>query len=199
MSFAAHLTECGLPGIKGIPYGVHMCHFYQSREDLAAALVPYFAAGLRNNERCIWITAEPLDAAGAKLELRKAGVDAQTAVQKGALTIRDHSEWYGHGDTLKGSEVVELWLAEERRALAAGYKGLRITGNVTFVTPEAWPDFMEYEETMNKVLQGSRVVTLCTYRLSQSGVSEILDVVRRHHCTLDHPDHGWQLLTEPRR
>lgn len=43
------LTDCGLPGIKDIPFGVHMCHFYDRCEDLAAALVPYFAAGLRNS------------------------------------------------------------------------------------------------------------------------------------------------------
>ena len=171
-----------------------MCHFYEGRQDLAAALVPYFAAGLRNNERCIWVTAEPLDAAGAKLELQKAGLDAQTALQ-GALTIRDHSDWYAHAGRLKGSKLVELWLAEEQRAVAEGYNGLRITGNVTFVTPEAWPDFMEYEETVNDALHGRRIVSLCTYRLSQSGASEILDVVRRHHCTLDRPDHGWQILT----
>src|ERR1700730_17470943 len=101
-----------------------MCHFYEGRQDLAAVLVPYFAAGLRNNERCIWVTAEPLDAAGAKLELQKAGLDAETAVQKGALTIRDHSEWYAHTGTLKGNKVAELWLAEEQRALAEGYNGL---------------------------------------------------------------------------
>ena len=67
------LTDCGLPGVKEIPYGVHMCHFYRGREDLVEALVPYFVAGLRNGERCIWITAAPLSAAEAKLELRAAG------------------------------------------------------------------------------------------------------------------------------
>jgi len=29
------LTDCGLPGIHQIPYGVHMCNFYRSREELA--------------------------------------------------------------------------------------------------------------------------------------------------------------------
>lgn len=83
------LTECGLPGIKDIPYGVHMCHFYQGRDGLAAALVPYFAAGLRNRERCIWITAKPLIAADAKLELQKAGIDAEAAIREGSLIVRD--------------------------------------------------------------------------------------------------------------
>ena len=64
------MTDCGLPGITRIPYGVHMCSFYRTREELAATLVPYFVAGLRANERCIWITAEPLLAHDALTALR---------------------------------------------------------------------------------------------------------------------------------
>ena len=48
---SSHLTECGLPGITRIPYGVHMCNFYNTRDELITALVPFFAAGLRRNER----------------------------------------------------------------------------------------------------------------------------------------------------
>lgn len=124
------MTDCGLPGIKQIPYGVHMCHFYSGRDELAAALVPYFAAGLRANERCIWIAAEPLNAAHAKLGLLEAGVDVAAALASGALLVRDFSQWYAEGERLRGTEVVRYWLAEEERALAQGYAGLRITGNV---------------------------------------------------------------------
>lgn len=192
------LTDCGLPGIREIPYGVHMCHFYRGREDLAAALVPFFAAGLRNNERCIWITADPLDAATARLELGKTEVDVDDAVREGALVVRDFSEWYAEAGRLKGTDVARLWLAEERRALAQGYDGLRITGNVTFLTPDTWPLFMEYEAHVNTAFQGRRIVTLCTYPMHACGPSEMLEVVHRHTCTLDRPDEGWQILTAHR-
>jgi hypothetical protein len=188
------LTDCGLPGIREIPYGVHMCHFYHGRDDLAAALVPFFAAGLRNNERCMWITAEPLLAADARDELRKAGVDADAAIAAGALIVRDFSEWYADNEDLRGSQVIELWLAEERRALADGYRGLRITGNVTFLQPADWPVFMAYEALVNEAFQGRRIVTLCTYR-RDCGATEMLDVLHRHNCALDRPDEGWQILT----
>ena len=190
------LTECGLPGIRRIPYGVHMCHFYAGPDDLAAALVPYFAAGLRNNERCIWITAEPLCAVDAKAEMRKAGVDVDGAIARGALVIRDFAEWYAAAGNLKGNQVVDLWLAEEAQALAAGYSGLRITGNVTFLQPRDWPLFMEYEALVNEALQGRRIVTLCTYR-SSCGAAETLEVVHRHTCALERPDEGWQIITAP--
>jgi hypothetical protein len=189
------LTDCGLPGIKEIPYGVHMCQFYAGREELAAALVPYFAAGLQANERCIWIAAEPLNAAQAKLALVEAGVDVAAASGSGALVVREFSEWYAEGPRLRGTEVVRYWLAEEERALAAGYAGLRITGNVTFLTPETWATFMDYEEAVNRVFAGRRIVTLCTYPRHSCGASQVLEVIDRHSCTLERPDEGWQILT----
>jgi hypothetical protein len=198
MSPTSHLTDCGLTGVRSVPYGVHMCHFYGGRDDLAAALVPYFAAGLRANERCIWITADPLNEDDARLELRNAGVDAQAQERKGALIVRSHADWYSNADGLKGTAVAAHWIEEEKRALAAGYTGLRITGNVTFVNAETWPQFMEYEGTLGPALDGRRIVTLCTYQIGRCGASEVFDVIRRHHCTLDHPDDGWQLLTPPR-
>jgi MEDS: MEthanogen/methylotroph, DcmR Sensory domain len=191
---ASHLTSCGLPGINGIPYGVHMCHFYESGAELAAALVPYFAAGLRNNERCLWIASEPLTAAPAKIAVQNAGLDVEAAMRNGALRIIDHGEWFSQTGTQAG-QIVQAWLAEESRALAQGYRGLRIAGNVTFVTPENWDKFMEYEQAANEALQGRRIVTLCTYRLGQVGAAGMLDVSRRHHCTLDRPDQGWQIIT----
>ena len=189
------LTDCGLPGIRGIPYGVHMCNFYRSREELAAALVPYFGAGLRANERCIWITAEPLGADEAIAELERAGLDASALRASGALVVRDFTDWYAAAGALRGSQVVDLWLEEERLALAAGCRGLRITGNVTFLRPEDWPLFMEYEALIDQRLRTQRIVTLCTYQLGRCAPSEILDVMQRHSCTLDRPDEGWQILT----
>lgn len=189
------LTECGLPGIGRIPYGVHMCNFYRTREELAAALVPFFAAGLRHRERCIWITAEPLRAGDAKRELAAAGLEVARAIAAGDLIVRDYSDWYAEAGTLRGNEVVALWLEEERRALADGYTGLRITGNVTFLRPEEWELFMEYEALVQQAFHGRRIVTLCTYHLERCGAAEVLDVMRRHSCTLDRPDHGWQVLT----
>ena len=195
MSALHPLTDCGLPGTGEIPYGIHMCHFYETRDELAAALVPYFAAGLRRGERCIWVTAAPLDAAGAQADLRKAGLDVDTALRNGSLIIRDHSTWYAEAERLKGAEVVDLWLEEERRAVAAGYSGLRITGNTSFLKPEDWSLFMEYEEVVDKAFAGRRIVTLCSYLLAQLRAVDVLEVVRRHNANLTRPDQGWQLLT----
>lgn len=188
-------TNCGLPGVAQVPFGTHMCHFYRDREELVAALVPFFVAGVRNNERCMWVTAEPLNSADARLELQKAGIDVDAATRSGALTIRDYSQWYTAAEGLKSDQVSRFWLAEEERALAQGYSGLRISGNVSFLTPETWPDFMDYEEVVHHAFEGRRILSLCSYHAQRCGPAEVLDVVRRHSCALTQPDDGWQVLT----
>jgi hypothetical protein len=182
-----------MTGIGGaVPYGTHLCHFYETRDELAAALVTYFTAGLRGGERCIWITAAPLGADEAEAELRNAGLDVDAAVRQGSLVIRDHSDWYSEGARLKGSAVADLWLEEERRSLAAGYRGLRITGNTSFLTPAGWPEFMDYEALIQRLFADRRIVTLCSYRLPL-GAAEVHEVVQRHHCALHGPHQGWQI------
>jgi hypothetical protein len=201
MSALPNLTDCGLKGIKAVPYGVHMCHFYEGREDLAAALVPYFVAGLRNEERCVWVTAEPLDAHAAKAELARTGLNVDALERKGSLIIRDASDWFASIDRLDGAKakIMDLWLDEERRALAAGYNGLRITGNTAFVNRADWAAFMEYEEYAEEAFASQRIVALCSYLLDRRAGADVLDVVRRHSCTLDRPDEGgWQVLANQR-
>jgi len=57
---AERIRKSGIGSIGDIPWGTHFCQFYQTKEDLLDILVPYFKAGLENNEFCMWITAKPL-------------------------------------------------------------------------------------------------------------------------------------------
>jgi two-component system, sensor histidine kinase PdtaS len=188
----AHLTECGLPGIRRIPYGLHACHFYPDRAQLLEALVPYFVAGLRAEERCIWVTAQPLPAAEAKRELAAVWPELDKALAINAIRILDFDQWYAGNEGLKGADVVDLWLKEEEQALAAGYQGLRIAGNTSFLQDQDWEAFMEYEQLVDERLQGRRIIALCSYVLGERGRMD--DVRRTHHCAFERPDVAWQVV-----
>lgn len=195
MSEHSHLTECGLPGINRIPYGLHACHFYPGREQLIEALVPYFLAGLRAGERCIWVAAPPLPAEEAERELRAVWAGAGEALARGAVRILDFDRWYTGTAGFNGTDVVvKLWLDEEERALAEGYTGLRLTGNTSFLEPKDWEKFMEYERTVNAGLHGRRIVALCSYLLPNISSGKVMEVMRAHDCAFDRPDSGWQVV-----
>lgn len=189
-----HITRCGLSGIDHVPYGMHACHFYKDRDELIAALVPYFVAGLRENERCLWVTASPLRSRDAIQTLRAAWQGADDALQEGALRVFDFESWYASAGAVKGIDVVELWLKEEERALAEGYKGLRITGNTSFLTPQDWAAFMEYEQAVTARFSGRRIVALCSYDVAQCDGERVNEVVQTHNCCFERSDADWQVV-----
>ena len=193
-----HITNCGLPGIGAVPYGLHMCHFYPDREELLRVLVPYFQAGLRNNERCLWIAADPLPTDAIKSEIDK-WPTLSDGLASGQLTILDALEWYGDPASLSAETIIARWLAEEQLALGNGYQGLRITGNTSFVPKDGWAGLMEYERTLNERLQEHRIVAFCSYSLKSCEAVDMLEVVHSHHAALDRSGEYWQLFTPPPR
>ena len=188
------ITDCGVPGIKPVTYGSHLCQFYTDKGDLVQTLVPFFKAGLLNDERCLWVTAEPLLASEAQTELGRVMPDVEVRISTGQLRIADGRELYGSSKGVGAEELIAGWLKEEMDALNAGYSALRITGNASFLAAESWRAFMEYERLVSKAFEGHRIVALCSYDLSRCQPSEVLEVIGLHHHTLVKGGDAWQVL-----
>ena len=56
----ADLRKSGIDVLGDIPWGSHFCQFYEIEQDMLELLVPFFKAGLENNEFCLWVIAKPL-------------------------------------------------------------------------------------------------------------------------------------------
>jgi PAS domain S-box-containing protein len=196
MANPSHLTQFGLPGVDSIPFGMHSCHFYDHSDELVAALVPYFLAGLRANERCLWITAPPLPAREAVRALRAAWNGVDDAVRTGALQVLDFEQWRAGANGFDGLGAVESWLEGEERALAEGYSGLRIAGNRGLLMPGDWSTVLEYERAVTERFSGRRIVALCSYALGQCDERQVSQVLHAHHCVFKRSDADWQVVTE---
>ena len=61
------MRSSGIESIANVPWGTHICQFYHTKQDLIDILVPYFKAGLENNEYCVWVCWEPLNAQEARV------------------------------------------------------------------------------------------------------------------------------------
>ena len=79
----------GFTTIGDVPWGTHFCQFYQDKQELIDTLVPYFKAGLENNEFCLWVTSEPLRSAEAKAALAANVENLETYIANGQLEIVD--------------------------------------------------------------------------------------------------------------
>ena len=50
------LRETGIRVMGDMPWGTHLCVFFETKEDLLDTAATYFSAGLESNELCVWAT-----------------------------------------------------------------------------------------------------------------------------------------------
>ena len=188
------LRQSGIDVIGTVPWGSHFCQFYQTREDLLDILVPYFKAGLDNNEFCMWITAEPLSAEEAGKAMRRAMPDFASRLDKGQIEIIAHTEWYLKDGSFDQQRVLNGWVDKLNGAIAAGYTGLRLTGNTFWLEKRDWQSFTDYEAAINNVIGKYRMLALCTYSLTKCDAAEVIDVIRNHEFALIRKEGEWELI-----
>lgn len=192
---AAPSVLSGLECCPHLNWGAHFCHFYESREDLTDTLVPFFAEGLQNREQCIWVTSVPLDVAGATAALSQVVPELDAYIDSGQLLIIDQADWYASGGKLDTPVLLKGWLDAEKRALDAGFSGVRATGNITFLhSREAQIEFSRYESQVSDTFAGRKLLALCSYRLDSTNGAAVLDAVRNHQFAIVRRDGDWEMV-----
>ena len=191
---AEEIRKSGLDVLGLVPWGTHLCQFYQTKEDLIDILVPYFKAGLENNEFCMWITSEPLGFDAVNEAMRKAVPEFDQHLKKGQIRIISHAEWYFKEGSFDLKRVLKSWIESLNQALAKGYDGMRVAGNTAWLEKGSWKDFADYEDKINDAISKYRMIAICTYSLGQCGSSEIIDVIKNHQFALIRRDGKWELI-----
>lgn len=186
------LRRSGLDVVGDVPWGTHFCQFYATADDLLETLGPYFAAGLADNEFCMWITSNPLEVEQAKAGLRRLVPDLDRCLASGQIEILDYEQWYLGPNGFDAGRVLQAWLDKMDEALRRGFAGLRLTGNTFWLERESWEDFARYEAEVCGALSPKRILALCTYSLEKCGVPEILDVIAHHEFALIRRNGRWE-------
>ncbi|NOK08747.1 MEDS domain-containing protein [Corallococcus exercitus] len=188
------LRPSGIPAVGDLPWGSHFCQFYGDREDLVDSLVPFFKAGLENNEHCLWVTSEPFGATDARTMLRNAVPDLDQRMSRGQIEIIDHRDWYMQSGGKGPDEVLQGWVDRHGRALVQGYAGLRLTGNTYWLERQDWSGFVEYEARVTDTFKSHNIIGMCSYCLDKCGPMDVLDVVRNHQFALIRQAGEWELI-----
>jgi signal transduction histidine kinase len=191
--------ETGIDVLGSVLWGTHVCLFYRTKQDLINILVPYFKAGLENNEFCMWITSDPLGPTQAKNAIRKAMPDFHKYLKKGQIEILPHDQWYLDKGIFDKERVMKDWMSKLNLALNNGYAGARITGNTSWLDEKFWESFIEYEHQLNETIDRLPIIAVCTYHLDGCGTSEIVDVVNNHQLAIIERQGKWKLAKNAER
>ncbi len=198
MNPSADRRDSGVALIGDLPWGSHFCQFYRTQKDLLDVLVPYFKAGLENNEFCVWVTSDFLTREEAVAALARSVPRFPEYLARGQMEIFPYTDWYLIGGSFDLQRTLDMWMDKHDWALSEGYAGTRVSGNPYWIdNKKDWDDFAAYEAAINDVIGGTRLLVLCTYSLEKCGVVEILDVVKNHEFALAMNQGMWQVVKMP--
>ena len=190
------MAPSGISAVGDLPWGSHFCQFYEGREDLADGLLPFFKAGLENNEKCLWVTSEPFGTEDARSALRNAVPDLARRESGGQIEIMDHHSWYLRTGGLTPDATVEEWVARAHGAVGESYTGLRLTGNTFWLQCESFDEFADYEATVNRRFIAQPIIAMCSYCLGRCRPTDILEVVRNHQFAVTRRRGAWEVIED---
>lgn len=186
--------KSGLSLLGEIPWGSHICQFYKTENDLFDILIPYFKAGLENNEYCIWITSKPLTPEKVKAEMIKKVPNFKNYLKKKQIEIFPHTQWYLEDGVFDSKRILKKWRIKSEMSLKNGYDGLRATGSNFWLEEKDWKKFIDYEENGNKIIGNFKIIALCAYCLDKCSGEKIVDIICNHQKAIIKRDNGWNII-----
>lgn len=177
-----------------MPWGTHICVFYESKADLLDTNAAYFSAGLSSNEFCVWAVSAPTTVDEAQDFLRRNIADFDRHLVAGQVEILPGYEWYLPGNQFDPQRITGGWHEKLNGALSKGFEGMRVSGNAFWMEAHRWKEFREYEHELDQSLAGKKMIIMCTYALLASRAVDLLDVTRVHSLTVARRNGDWEFL-----
>jgi len=188
------IRKTGIDILDNVPWSSHFCLFYETKEDLIDILVPYFKAGLENNEFCVWVTSEPLNEKKARDALRDAIPDFDRYLRKEQIRIIPDSDLYLKDNIFNLQRVLDTWADQLNQALSSGFAGMRVAGDMNGFGREVWEKVADYEKEVNNVIGKYQMLAICGYCIDECETSEIIEVASCHQSAIIRRKGKWEVI-----
>jgi DNA-binding CsgD family transcriptional regulator len=193
----SELRQSGIRLIGALPWGAHICAFYETKQDLLDTAASYFQAGLESNEFCVWAVSEPVTVDEAKEFLLRNLKDFDRHLDEGRFEILPGHDWYLSGGEVDLKRITKGWNEKLEQARSNGQEGMRVSGNAFWMASHHWKEFCEYEHELDSSLAGQNMLVLCTYSLRGARAIDLMDVARAHQVTIARRGGEWEFLETP--
>lgn len=178
-------TDFGLSCLGHVPWGTHVCHFYDDSAEALEVAVPYVSSGLSQQEACMWICASPEDSDAVFHALETVVPDLPRRLETAQLRVVTYDQWYvDETGRFDYDRVLRKWGECLTNALSAGYRGLRVVGDVSWLDETQWPLFSEYEARLYGAVGHDPMVALCQYPRYGAWMPDPVEVAKSHQYAL---------------
>jgi DNA-binding CsgD family transcriptional regulator len=191
---ALNLRETGILPLTRLPWGAHICLFYETDQDLIDATASFLEAGLVQNEFSLWMLPDEIGRDLAITAMRAAIDDFENYRAAGAVEVQNTREEYGVPIAFSFKKHIEAHVA---KALSRGFAGMRACGTALWIADNRWQTYLQFEEQIAEALAGTPAIMLCTYKLSGAHAGDLADVAQFHRFSIILRKGKWELLETP--
>ncbi|MDF1540862.1 MAG: MEDS domain-containing protein, partial [Candidatus Thorarchaeota archaeon] len=143
----------------------HVVLFYESCELKYEVLFNYIQSALDMGEAGKYVCSEETPD-NIRKSMKKFGIDVEKHERTGALQVLDYTDVYIIDGKFSIDDVMDTWERFNNEALALGFKGMRVTGEMAcFFKHDMIEELMEYEKALHTVLD-IPITAICAYSTS---------------------------------
>jgi PAS domain S-box-containing protein len=167
--------------IESLKAGDHVCAITSDPPPTRSVVVPFVRRCLARKEMCFYVVGERA-AEDVFAELTQAGIDAEHAVEGGALAMLSSSQ-YMPLEELDMSAFLALFKARAQQALKAGFHGAAFLVEMTWglELEVALDALMEYEARLNTdFFPHQPALALCIYQRQRFPAKYLETALRSH-------------------
>ena len=153
----------------------HFCWVHGDRRDYRPRLSEFFREGLERGLRVAYLGSED---AGELRELLGRMVESGPLLSCEAVRVISFEEFYGAAEPIDPAAIIKRYDAATQEALADGYRGLRVSADVTDLVraPERRDAFARCEFLLERYSARHPLSAMCGYR------RELGDAVTQFAC-----------------
>ena len=161
--------------IRRLDAGIHACTFYDGHEEEVAWAATYVHTGLERDERCVCIVDDGeqriVEAIAAE------GIEVQAEIRAGRILV-----FRKPSSDVDMREMDGRVLEWAREAKQAGFKGCRVTGEMTWALSYGMKELVQFESRLDRcrVFEHHSCIGLCQFDLHRFTPEMIREVIVVH-------------------
>lgn len=160
---------------------MHICGFFDSREQQYEVILPYIKEGLDNNEKVINILEEDrhMEHCGC---LSSHGISLATKLGTGQLEVLGSDKTYYEGGSFAARKMYDMLEDALISASIAGYDSVRACGDMVWALKNlpGTDELLEYEASLNLLTPKYSCSLICMYDVNSFSASALKDILATH-------------------
>lgn len=177
MNKQAPFSVCG----ESLSAPMHICGFFDSREQQYEVIIPYITEGLNANDKVINILESSRHGEHCRC-LADSGISITEKLLNGQLEVLASEDSYIKGDKFAADQMYNMLEKNLLSASRAGYESVRACGDMVWALKNlpGTDELLEYEARLNLLTPKHSCSLICMYDISSFSESTLADVLLTH-------------------